>query len=242
MCTYPSSEDVQGATYYYYPGRWIQFQDRTYSAQFPLQGSIPCRVAYRGIQANTYTTYILHILPGTHLYTWVESSNVVKVSCWRTKVPGIDGNWTRNPDPESRVHSNIPQHLHSCIKTNLGCVYTYFAKAESAFWNANSKRWSKTPFTQANVRAQPVYMTFKRGYMWFCVHASTRIMLYRKHIFGLRSCLFCEGVLKRWFKTPIQNRGSTGFREEDDTFTEEGMFGILGMFNSSSTPESDVRL
>ena len=36
MHTYPSSEDVQGATYYYYPGRWIQFQDRTCSAQFPL--------------------------------------------------------------------------------------------------------------------------------------------------------------------------------------------------------------
>ena len=34
------------------------------------------------------------------------------------------------------------------------------------------------------------------------------------HILGLRSCLFCEGrisVLKRWFKTPIQNalHGST---------------------------------
>ena len=34
MRTYPSSEDIRGATYYYYPGRWIQFQDRTCSAQF----------------------------------------------------------------------------------------------------------------------------------------------------------------------------------------------------------------
>ena len=45
----------------------------------------------------------------------------------------------------------------------LGCVYTYFAKAESAFWNADSKRRSKTPLIQAIVRAQVnrkgVYMT-----------------------------------------------------------------------------------
>ena len=31
----------------------------------------------------------------------------------------------------------------------LGCVYTYFAKAESAFWNADSTRRSKTPLIQA---------------------------------------------------------------------------------------------
>ena len=36
MRTFPSCADVQGVTYYYYPSRWIQFQDRTYSAQFPL--------------------------------------------------------------------------------------------------------------------------------------------------------------------------------------------------------------
>ena len=29
---------------------------------------------------------------------------------------------------------------------NLGCVYAYFAKAESAFWNADLKRWFKTLF------------------------------------------------------------------------------------------------
>ena len=36
MRTFPSGADVQGTTYYYYPCRWIQFQDRTYSAQFPV--------------------------------------------------------------------------------------------------------------------------------------------------------------------------------------------------------------
>ena len=32
-------------------------------------------------------TIICHLLPGLHLYTWVESSNVDKLPCWRTKVP-----------------------------------------------------------------------------------------------------------------------------------------------------------
>ena len=33
-------------------------------------------------------TIICHILPGPHLYTWVESSNVDKLPCWRIKVHG----------------------------------------------------------------------------------------------------------------------------------------------------------
>ena len=44
--------------------------------------------------------------------------------------------------PESAFCSN-----HDRKRTFLGCVYTYFAKAESAFWNADSKRRSKTPLT-----------------------------------------------------------------------------------------------
>ena len=91
MRTYPSSEDVQGATYYYYPGRWIQFQDRTYSAQFPLprEHSLPSCLSWRS--GKYIHNIILHILPGTHLYTWVESSNVDKVSCWRTKCRALTG-------------------------------------------------------------------------------------------------------------------------------------------------------
>ena len=110
-------------------------------------------------------------------------------------------------------------------------------RLESAFWNADVKTPIQTsPLIQAIVRAQVnrkgVYMTsFKRGYnvtfafmlppeSAFCSNHD-RIT----HIFGLRSCLFCEGVLKRWFKTPIQNavHGSTvhaSLEQEDDTFTE----------------------
>ena len=36
---------------------------------------------------------------------------------------------------------------HDRKRTFLGCVHAYFAKAESAFWNADSKRRFKTPFT-----------------------------------------------------------------------------------------------
>ena len=38
--------------------------------------------------------------------------------------------------PESAFCSN-----HDRKRTFLGCVHAYFAKAESAFWNADSKRW-----------------------------------------------------------------------------------------------------
>ena len=44
--------------------------------------------------------------------------------------------------PESAFCSN-----HDRKRKFLGCVHAYFAKAESAFWNADSKRRSKTPFT-----------------------------------------------------------------------------------------------
>ena len=58
MRTFPSRVDVQGATYHYYPGRWIQFQDRTYSVQFPLprEHSILTELPIMALQANTYNT------------------------------------------------------------------------------------------------------------------------------------------------------------------------------------------
>ena len=37
----------------------------------------------------------IRILPGPYLYTWVESSNVDKAPCWRTKIQGDSGNRTR---------------------------------------------------------------------------------------------------------------------------------------------------
>ena len=85
---------------------------------FQSQGSPPCWAAYCGVQANTQ--HILHILPGTHLYTWVESSNVDRVSCWRTKVPGIDGKQTRNPLIQSQGFTPI-YHGTSTMWVSLQC-------------------------------------------------------------------------------------------------------------------------
>ena len=78
MRTYPSSEDVQGATYYYYPGRWIQFQDRTYSAQFPLprEHSLPsCLLWHSGkyIHNISFTSYRVPIYtPGSRAAMWIK--------------------------------------------------------------------------------------------------------------------------------------------------------------------------
>ena len=67
------------------------------------------------------------ILSGTHIYIWVEISNVDKVSYWRTKVPGNGG---IEPGPSSRLvsnlHTNILWHLHyftSLISLNI--VFTF---------------------------------------------------------------------------------------------------------------------
>ena len=55
----------------------------------------PC---YRRHSANSYhqsCQWPPDQLPGIHLYTWMEYSNVDTISCWRMKVPGIDGNRSR---------------------------------------------------------------------------------------------------------------------------------------------------
>ena len=78
MRTYPSSEDVQGATYYYYPGRWIQFQDRTYRAQFPLprEHSLPSCLSWRSgkyIHNISITSYRVPIYtPGWRAAMWIK--------------------------------------------------------------------------------------------------------------------------------------------------------------------------
>ena len=79
---------------------------------FNSLGSILARRHFRGAHMPHQATNYVRILLGTHLYTWVESSNVDKVSCWRTKSAW---HWREsNPhpfDPESKVQSNIPRHL-----------------------------------------------------------------------------------------------------------------------------------
>ena len=100
------------------------------------------------------------------------------------------------------------------------------------------KRRSKTPLIQAIVRAQVnrkgVYMTsFKRGYnviLRSCFHQNQRFAL--TTIVNAHFWAAFMLILRRRFETLIQNadpkRRSRKYcscfpREEDDTFTEEGM-------------------
>ena len=100
------------------------------------------------------------------------------------------------------------------------------------------KRWFKTPLIQAIVRAQVnrkgVYMTsFKRGYnviLRSCFHQNQRFAL--TTIVNAHFWAAFMLILQRRFETLIQNadpkRRSWKYcscfpREEDDTFTEEGM-------------------
>ena len=103
----------------------------SYSAQFPLprEHSLPSCLSWR---SDKYIhNIIIHILLGTHLYTWVESSNVDKVSCWRTTVPGIDGNRTRNPLIQSQgftpiYHGTSTHHLEEWFIITL-CMFLILA-------------------------------------------------------------------------------------------------------------------
>ena len=60
-------------------------------------GSILARRHFRSAHMPHQATDNVCILPDTHLYTWVESSNVDKVSCWRTKSAR---HWRENRNPQ----------------------------------------------------------------------------------------------------------------------------------------------
>ena len=71
-------------------------------------GSILARCQFRGAHMPNQVTNNVFILLGTHLYTWVESSNVNQMSCWRTIASAcIDGNRTRNPLIQSQGFNPI---------------------------------------------------------------------------------------------------------------------------------------
>ena len=105
------------AQQYYYPGRWIQFRDRTYSAQFPLprEHSLPSCLYWRSgkyIHNISFTSYRVPIYtPGWRAAMWIKClAEGQSARHWRESNP--------EPfDPESRVHSNIPRHLHNDLMT-----------------------------------------------------------------------------------------------------------------------------
>ena len=61
---------------------------------------------------------------------------------------------------------------NSTFLVDWGCVHAYFAKAESAFWNADSKRRSKTPFTGVLFIASHE----KKTISWACTAHCSRLL------------------------------------------------------------------
>ena len=83
-------------------------------------GSIPA--SRHILQARTMPTQLQY-------NTWVESSNVDKVSCWRTKVPG-DSAWDSNPGSQRESRAVTPLYhgtSSSFIYQNNASMWTYTA-------------------------------------------------------------------------------------------------------------------
>ena len=105
-------------TVYYYPGHRIQNQFCTQSALSPLPGE-PVAI----LQARTMPTepqYRLHPT-GSPFNTWVGSSNVDKVCCWRTKEPGDSGIRTRSLSvrvERSHHYTTAPPQLMPNLEEN----------------------------------------------------------------------------------------------------------------------------
>ena len=93
-------------TAYYYPGHWIHFNAALTVHNFHSPERIPCLVPQPIMALANSNTIICHLLPGPHLYTWVESSNVDKLPCWRTKVPRRW--WDSNPGSQRESRVNTP--------------------------------------------------------------------------------------------------------------------------------------
>ena len=103
-----------------YPWKWIQCQSCTHSAPF----STPLGTFWPGTTSEAHTcqtTYNICMLPGTqNLYTWVESSNVDYLSCWRMKVPGDRGIWTQTPMARIKCsHHSTTALAYYCISRKL---------------------------------------------------------------------------------------------------------------------------
>ena len=108
---------------YCYPGHRIQNQFCTRSALFPLPGEHSGQSPfYRRAQCqlNHNTIHILYT--GSPFNTWVESSNVDKVSCWRTKVPGDSGIRTRPLSvrvERSHHYTTAPPYLYISLEEKI---------------------------------------------------------------------------------------------------------------------------
>ena len=70
-------------------------------------GSILARCYFRGAHMPHHATNNVRILPGTHYTPGWRAAMWIKCLAERTKVPGIDGNRTRNPLIQSQGFNPI---------------------------------------------------------------------------------------------------------------------------------------
>ena len=127
MRTYPSSEDVQGATFYYYSGRWIQFQDRTYSAQFPLprEHSLPSCLSWRSgkyVHNTSFTSYRVPIYtPGWRAAMWIKClAEGQKCQAWTGIEPATL--WSRVKG--SLQYTTAPRRMKIlCALLRINCLF-----------------------------------------------------------------------------------------------------------------------
>ena len=103
------------------------------------QGAFLTELPIIALQANTYITYLSHPTGSPFICTWIESSNVDKLSCRRKKVLGDTGPFLGfEPclsQQESSEHTNIPWHLHNHICQNMGGTTSIVFMRLNFKWN-----------------------------------------------------------------------------------------------------------
>ena len=115
-------------------------------------GSILARCYFRGARMPHHATNNIRILPGTHLYTWVESSNVDKVSCWRTKSARHWRESNSQPLIQSQGFNPIYQGT-SISKGQVSCAFW------TGIWDLDLKQiltdWRQFDVTHISHKPQP---------------------------------------------------------------------------------------
>ena len=154
------------------------------------------------------THNLIRILPGTHLYTWVESSNVDKVPCWRTKVPRYRRESNPEPfDSESRVQSNIPRHLHHYWTIPLNILYVqylHFSTHRTVTLNAELLLWFKNfvHSTCWSVNNSTIHENNSQiSHLLFCHSQNLKITRYWKLVFYTLLQQYCKaGTDHDWYR------------------------------------------
>ena len=168
MRTFPTSADVQGATYYYYPGRQIHYNLKTALTvhNFHSQRSIPCWAAYHGITGK----YILNIsfesywvpiyTPGLRAAMWI---NCLAVGQKCRAIAGIE------PGLSTRESSEHTMFLFIII-----CFTCYYCR-EFVTYKAHRPTVGHCTVYFAICKAHALYNTISRHTVYGSRHHGQRL-------------------------------------------------------------------